>query len=354
MLRPSTPNEIRGWEAGDDCFDISIRVNGFRFTIAVSPGCFIKSPCALQLFGEIFDKIAAGEDQEPEVWDHAEGIADIFVPEFEKLAPPILHTGRLTLADLAVRGSFDCEYRVVEEVSIPGAIMRRTFEDISPPPDWDMRSLQSSFPIFDPADVDVPYSDGRFIYDIIPRQVSIKGKTVFYKSCWSPYDAVEEVEKYARIYASGMPTQQLSTSRLFGIVADKNGQTKGLLYDWIETEGTGTLTSAINADTPVSLREKWASQIRSAVAGLHSLGVIWGDAKPDNVLIDMDNNAVVIDLEGGTTREWVDRDVGNTVAGDLQGLNRLIDFIFNDEHPLRLSHESGEGHSDGSIQDDIP
>ncbi|KJZ78254.1 hypothetical protein HIM_02292 [Hirsutella minnesotensis 3608] len=333
---------------------MNIRVNGFRFRIPVSPDCFINSPRALKVFSEIFDKISASEDDDPEVWTYGEHIADVFLPEFERLAPPVLHTGKLTLANLAVRGSFVCEYRVVQENAIAGVVTESVFEDMPLPEEWDMRLRQSSFPVFDPADVEVPYSDGRFIYDIIPRQVFVQGKTFFYKSCWSPYDAIDEVEKYSRIHASGLSTQQLSTSRLFGIVAGRDGQTKGLLYDWIETKGTGTLTSVINADTPPSLREKWASQIHGAVMGLHSLGIVWSDVKPDNVLIDGGNNAVVIDLEGGTTRGWVDHDTGGSVEGDLQGLERLVDFIFNDQSPLRLGHRSDEEYSDRFSQDDFP
>ena len=339
MSNPSTSYEIRGWDAGDNGFDMIVRVNGFGFTIVVSPDLFVNSPLALKRFGEIFDKIAAGEDDDELVWDYSERIADVFIPDFEKLAPSIFHTGKLTLADLAVRGSFECEYRVVDEDPISGAIAKRTPEDIPPPTDWDIRSLESSFPIFDPAEVEVPYSDGRPIHEIIPRQVFVKGKTLFHKSCWSPYDAIDEVEKYSRIHASGMSTQQLRTARLFGIVARSDGQARGLLYDWIDTNGTaGTLTSAVSVDTPMSLRMKWASQIRDTVAGLHSLDIVWGDVKPDNVLIDTDDDAVVIDLEGGTTRGWVDRDVGGSRAGDFQGLDRLVDFIFNGKSPDCVGH----------------
>lgn len=104
-------------------------------------------------------------------------------------------------------------------------------------------------------------------------------------------------------------------------------------------------------DTPLSTRQKWAGQIRETVAALHELGIVWGDVKPDNVLIDNDNNAVVIDLEGGTTRGWVDRDVGGTLEGDMQGMERMMDFIFNDESPLRLDASSDTGYSEDMDED---
>lgn len=81
-----------------------------------------------------------------------------------------------------------------------GAVTARVLEDIPPPEEWDQRSRQSSFPIFDPAEVEIPYSDGRFIYDVIPRKVSAKSKTLFDKSCWSPL----------------MPLTRSKSNRVFG------------------------------------------------------------------------------------------------------------------------------------------
>lgn len=199
----------------------------------------------------------------------------------------------------------------------------------------------------------MPFSDEDSFYDTNPRQVFVKGRALFYKPCWSPYDAVDEVAKYSRIHTSGLCTQQLSTSRLFGVVTGRGGLAKGLLYEWIETRDAGTLALIIGADTPLTLREKWAAQIRNAVTGLHTLGIVWGDVKPENVLIDTNDNAIVIDLEGGTTRGWVDRDVSGTVEGDLQGLEKMVDFIFNDESPLRLGRGHGEDHMNRSPRSEI-
>ncbi|KAJ6441775.1 tryptophan synthase [Purpureocillium lavendulum] len=309
MSRPSARYEIRGWDTGNDQFDINIGVNGVHFAISLSSDCFIGSP----------------------LWACGEQVADIFLPEFERLAPVKVHSGKLTLAGLAVRGSFECRYRVIQEKA-------------------DMRSAQDDFPLFDPIQVQVPYRDGHSIHDIIPRQVFIQDQTFFYKSCWSPCDAIDEVEKYCRIHKSGLSVGQLSTARLFGIVAGRQGLAKGLLYHWIETRpGARTLFSVVDVDTPLSLLEKWASQIRAAVAGLHRLGIVWGDAKPHNVLIDTNDNAIVIDLEGGTTRGWFDHDVGGSIEGDLQGLERIIDFIFNDESPLRLGRKGDVELSDSEF-----
>jgi tRNA A-37 threonylcarbamoyl transferase component Bud32 len=65
------------------------------------------------------------------------------------------------------------------------------------------------------------------------------------------------------------------------------------------------------------------------VKELHRVGAVWGDAKTDNILIDKDSNAWVIDFEGGYTEGWVDEDKAGTEEGDLQGLGKILDRIFN-------------------------
>ncbi|UPL04347.1 hypothetical protein LCI18_015281 [Fusarium solani-melongenae] len=292
------PYEIRGWDSGDDDLAISIRVNGRRFTIPISPNSFLNSPAAFSLFRKILAKVVAGEDDDPEVWDY------------------IVHTRKLTLADLAPRGAFECEYRVIDERPLAVGITERVPE-IEPSDEWDIRKIQSAFPVLDPREVEVSYSEGHRIYDIILQKVSVNGRQFFYKSSWSPSDPIDEIGKYAKIKASNPPLEHLHMSRLFGIVAYPYGQTKGLLYEWIETGRHGTLWSMMKPDTPLSTRQKWAGQIWETVAALHKLGVVWGDVKPDNVLIDNNNNAVVIDLEGGTTRGWVDHYVGGALDGDM-------------------------------------
>jgi len=153
-------------------------------------------------------------------------------------------------------------------------------------------------------------------------------------------------QKYAKIAASGLSQQELRTSRLYGIVVGGKGWIRGLLYEWIDTGLDRTLTWMVDSKTPIATREKWATQIRETVAKLHDLDVVWGDVKSENVLIDKDGNAVIIDLEGGFTRGWVDSDKSGKLEGDLQGLERMTNFIFNDNSALRPS-------ADGVHEDDM-
>lgn len=80
----------------------------------------------------------------------------------------------------------------------------------------------------------------------------------------------------------------------------------------LETEATGPM------------RQKWAEQIRQSLAHLRKLGALWGDIKTDNVLIDNNGGACVIDFGGGNTAGWVDCDKYDTFEGDLQGPEKTL------------------------------
>ncbi|KAI0406084.1 hypothetical protein F4802DRAFT_559289 [Xylaria palmicola] len=41
-----------------------------------------------------------------------------------------------------------------------------------------------------------------------------------------------------------------------------------------------------------------------------------------------ENNLVITDFEGGYTHGWVDADKSGTVEGDLQGLQNIMAFLF--------------------------
>jgi len=84
---------------------------------------------------------------------------------------------------------------------------------------------------------------------------------------------------------------------------------------------------------------------------LHNLGIVWGDVKSDNILVDKSSNAVLIDFEGGSTRYWVDKGKAGTVEGDLQGLEKLMDYIFNDASTLRPNPDREESVDDEEIDE---
>ncbi|VUC31936.1 unnamed protein product [Clonostachys rosea] len=354
-LQSRAPYQIRGWKAGDDEFLINIQVNGYLFVIPVSVGSFTSSPKELERFKAIHSMIAAGGNDSPEVWDYAQEVTNLFMSDFATLAPLPMNTYKTTLAELESRMSFECKYQVAHETLSNVAVLPRTkgecasSDDFAPQVEWDMRQLQSTFPLFSSQEVEIHCSEEDSVHDVTPHKVLVENTTYFYKPCFSAYDAIREVDKYCKITMSDPFQDTIRTSKLFGVVVNDDGQAKGLLYHWIQTAQADSLTGAIENDASppsVARKQKWVFQIRRTLEGLHRIGATWGDVKSDNVLIDEEDNAVVIGLGGGTTRGWVERGLGGTVEGDLQGLERLMEFVSNGDSPLRAKNRGAEDYRD--------
>jgi Ser/Thr protein kinase RdoA (MazF antagonist) len=49
--------------------------------------------------------------------------------------------------------------------------------------------------------------------------------------------------------------------------------------------------------------------------------------KPDNVLIDHEQNSSLVDFGGGFNSRYVNKDVTETVEGDLQGVSRIAEML---------------------------
>ncbi|EPE34820.1 hypothetical protein GLAREA_10515 [Glarea lozoyensis ATCC 20868] len=79
-------------------------------------------------------------------------------------------------------------------------------------------------------------------------------------------------------------SQALSPSPSVAIIEDELQRVMGILLTYIDCEFT-TLSCAAHANTPNCLKQKWADQLTETLALLHQAGIVWGDAKPDNVLI---------------------------------------------------------------------
>ena len=117
-----------------------------------------------------------------------------------------------------------------------------------------------------------------------------------------------------------------------GIVQSHKGGVIGILLAYIphKHHSLRALLAGFDGGTiapseaTASLRQKWAMQIRGTVAGLHGLGILWRDIKTDNVLINDDGDAVVLDFGGGNTMGWVDQDKYGSMEGEEQGLEKIM------------------------------
>ncbi|CAD6442366.1 713e0eec-ffbb-4749-886f-a37cc987178a [Sclerotinia trifoliorum] len=100
----------------------------------------------------------------------------------------------------------------------------------------------------------------------------------------------------------------------------------GILLHYIDSKGT--LEQIVPwSDCLDEHRHRWAIELEDLVGELHAAGLVWGDAKPHNVLVDRDDKLWLIDLEGGYTLGWVDEANKNSQEGDLQGVKRIKEWL---------------------------
>ncbi|KAF2802822.1 uncharacterized protein BDZ99DRAFT_401001 [Mytilinidion resinicola] len=179
------------------------------------------------------------------------------------------------------------------------------------------------------------------------NKANLSGDSVDDPDLWDYLDVIAshflpELQKLAPAvrHVGKLTLADLQARQYYKLVVNNKGIARGQLYYWIDIDRALTWQTVEQA--PREIREKWASQIQKTVSTLHALDVVWGDVKADNVVIDKSGNAIVIDFEGGATKGWVDKDKMETKEGDLQGLERLMDYIFNDNCPLRLREKDGD------------
>ena len=66
-------------------------------------------------------------------------------------------------------------------------------------------------------------------------------------------------------------------------------------------------------------KKYWKNQISEAVRALHENDLVWGDVNARNVMIESGTDRVVlIDFAGGFCRGWIDDELRESKAGDMQ------------------------------------
>ncbi|KAK4098290.1 hypothetical protein N658DRAFT_509630 [Parathielavia hyrcaniae] len=242
--------------------------------------------------------------------------------EFEPLspAPPPLEIGQLTLSYFLASTWFYCELAATDEVLAPGQIQLD--------PLWPSQSSEdvwtTSFPSFRPAEITVIYDDPEHPFESNYSRVRIGQQQLNFIEAMDVDDEVakKEVEMHERIARATNLGPGVRTSRLYGVVRNARDQLLGLLLYSIEKDKR--LSFALGPDTPNALKDRWARQIRDTVAALHEAGIVWGDVKRDDVLIDVHGDAWIVDFGGGRTEGWVDADTAGTVDG---AIGRISEFI---------------------------
>ncbi|KAL2072312.1 hypothetical protein VTL71DRAFT_11655 [Oculimacula yallundae] len=253
-----------------------------------------------------------------------------FFPVFRELAPQLSSTPQMqTLQEYFNPLTFFFTLKVVNGTltPIPTPEKSHNLEFLTPSMELPPFLLDADVPIFNPSSLNVdwdPESEGAQF----PTKVfGDKHEPYFFKATARGNSAAitREIEMLLSLERAGL-SAKIRVPRLSGYVQD-NGQKNviGLLLTYIERKDT---LQGILLDKPeLALRKKWFLNIEYMLKLLHKADIVWGDAKADNILIDMANKAWMIDFGGSYTFGWVDKDKINTIEGDLQGLQRIKEYL---------------------------
>ncbi|KJZ71834.1 hypothetical protein HIM_08762 [Hirsutella minnesotensis 3608] len=327
-------------------FTLQIRLNGKSFNIRASPSKFYDSPKITAEFFEIFAFLVSGSDLfEDEVEETSSDTGNEtpahraitidrcfdwavrrLLPILDNLAPQRTDLSNVTLHDYLSSESFECELSSMNDMLEPRPVILRERMD-----DWESSfgssPWKTTLPSFHPSQINIIGDDPRYILDEDPTRLYVDGQALFFKS----FDPVGEeigkgeVAKHEQISRANLRSH-IRTCRAYGVVLDDSCRPLGILLHRIDEDTT--LTGALSPVTPEHTKRRWASQLRESLQALHQAGIIWGDAKPDNVIIDRQGDAWIIDFGGGHTTGWVDENKAGTVEGDLQGLGNILKFLF--------------------------
>ena len=111
---------------------------------------------------------------------------------------------------------------------------------------------------------------------------------------------------------------------LHGIVVNDQKKVEGVLIELIPNAVTLNDIDHFNKEQCL----RWISQIQSALEYLHRNSLVWGDAKPANILKRPNDDLVLVDFAGGATQDWVDWKNMDTLNGDLQAFDRIKQFLW--------------------------
>ncbi|KJZ68343.1 hypothetical protein HIM_12265 [Hirsutella minnesotensis 3608] len=156
----------------------------------------------------------------------------------------------------------------------------------------------------------------------MPRKVRRVGTedVFFFKGGFKDHGHLGEIDLLSQINRSRQFVPPFRTSTLVGIVVwDGDKNLMGFLLEHIEGE---TLASRMDSAS-IATKRRWIAQVESTLRRLHEINIVWGDVKPDNVIINGDEDAVLIDFGGGYTPAYVNQEFQQTIQGDLIGLDHM-------------------------------
>jgi tRNA A-37 threonylcarbamoyl transferase component Bud32 len=141
-----------------------------------------------------------------------------------------------------------------------------------------------------------------------------------------PQPTKREIDLLHKIHSKGL-SSQFNVPQIHALVSHGNSHVETMGFLLTAIDDPIPLTKLLDSEVDESKRKKWAKESQRIVDLLHENGIVWGDAKADNFLVDKQNELWVIDFGGSYTEGWVDPELNETVEGDNMGVERIVNGL---------------------------
>lgn len=329
-------------ETEEDCDLIFRTTNGRVFYCHLNPSHFLRSPQVTEQYFKCINLLRSGDEGKNDFYmaDVFKWFSDSFITLINDLAPPTLTppgNGHPTLSDYLFGPYFVCTLEATDDVLKPKRLATQDHGWSKPVILADhhyLSELRTWTRLYQSSEVELLYDEPGQVFIRPPTRVVVgrnshsTGTTYFYKRfglSFGPQHAKKELMTLRQILEAQIPPPTgARVCCLHGVVQVEDGIV-GMLFDWIDKKTV--LSAALASEKTADIKRRWASQIKATVEWLHACGIVWGDAKDANVLIDKDENAWVIDFGGSYTPGWVDKEKAGTLEGDMQGLEKIMKIL---------------------------
>lgn len=168
-------------------------------------------------------------------------------------------------------------------------------------------------------------------------------QTLFFKAVDSaaPQVTKRELSMLSRLAKDDF-RDRIRAPRLLGLVAsDRSSHTKIMGFLQSEIRGPTPLTNMLDSGIPQDERDQWAKEAESMKEALHEKGLVWGDAKADNFLVDSSGDLWMIDMGGSYTEGWIDPEIQETEEGDDMGVDKVVNALHDPEANTTFLNSEG-------------
>ncbi|KAI0836548.1 hypothetical protein F5Y06DRAFT_273724 [Hypoxylon sp. FL0890] len=327
----------------DDC-DLIIRSNNGRlFYCHFDPSRFYRSPKVTEQYFKCISVLRSDKEEVEDFYieDACDWLMKPFEPLFAQLAPatlalPLSASGRPTLSQYLFPVQFTCTLNATDDqiqtCQLDSQEYRWSAARIAVNNDF-VKDLDTWTQSYHPSSVEICYDRLQDVLIRPPTRVVVAGTggdstTCFFKPfrlSFGKEHAKNELLTLRKIAMAQIPPPpEVLVCRLHGVVRDGNFLL-GMLFTWINEKTV--LSKGLAAASSAELRQRWITQIDRSLEKLHQQGIIWGDVKAENILIDTNDDAWIIDFGGSYTPGWVDPEIAGTLEGDKQGLAKITEML---------------------------